>query len=375
MKAIATDIEEFLSDEEIQLIRKESRWAEEHGCLKEPILQLIYEKKWLKVMEPASCGGLEWGLPKVVRLFEALAYADGNVGWCVNLGAGANLFSGYFKEENAKEIFSNLHTWCAGSGAITGNAYKRNDGYIVSGKWKYASGSLHATHFTANAYLFDEDSQQIVDNGNPVFRSFIFPAGKVKILDTWKVSGLKATSSNDFEVHELFVPEADSFSLLQPSPFVDAPVFHFPFETLAIINMTSMATGMAIHFLELFQDLMQHKRPMHSGTLLGEQQFVQKIFLDCSEKLLKTRTEMYVALEDVWQLFLSEKGAEKEPLERLSAYARTAASSARDVLYRLFPYCGMNIIYADSALNKVWRDLSVAGQHYLLSPSNNRVSA
>src|SRR5690606_18355344 len=154
----------------------------------------------------------------------------------VNLGAGANMFSGYLEKEAAQKIFNSEKTCCAGSGAISGRATKVAGGYKISGYWKYASGSAHATHFTANCFILDEKNNQIFEDGKVVFKSFIFPKEKVEIKDTWHVIGLKATSSNDFEVNNLFVPEHCSFSLLKPSEHAASSLFQIPFELLAVVN-------------------------------------------------------------------------------------------------------------------------------------------
>lgn len=359
--------DEFLSDAELALIRQDSLAAESRGELTAPVLDLIYTKGWLRVLEPAACKGLEWELPRAVRLFEVLAYADGNVGWCVNLGAGANLFSGYLAEQTASALFSDARTWCAGSGAVSGKARKAAGGFRLSGKWKYASGSAHATHFTCNAFLFDEDQQPITVEGKPAFRSFIVPAASVKVHDTWRVTGLKATSSSDFEIDEVFVPNAETFSLLGPSPFAAAPVFRFPFEVMAVVNMAALPTGMALHLLMLFGALMATKKPLNANALLGSNDRVQATFRSCKEQLEAAREQMYQALDSVWGGHAQGKAIAAEDLDDLRVKALAAVGAARQAVHRLLPLCGMDAVFEGSAINKVWRDISVAGQHYLFA--------
>lgn len=357
----------FLTDEELALIRQQTFENEKAGHLTEPLLNLIYEKEWLKIMIPKACGGKDWPLPRIVQLFETLAYADGNLGWCINLGAGANLFAGYLEQETAVQIFSNPKIWCAGSGAASGKAFREKGGYRVSGKWKYASGSLHATHLTANCFIYDESGLPISEDGNQVFRSFIFPAEEANILDTWHTTGLKATNSNDFESENIFVPDNHVFSLLSPSPFAESPLFKFPFDSLAVINMACMPTGIALHFLELFENLMASKKPLHSQKKLGKQEVVKTVFENCKNKLSQARIAMYKALEEAWEPYAKGGEASEKSLENLTIKARLAAKTAREILFELFPMCGMSILYTENPLNKVWRDLSVAGQHYLLA--------
>lgn len=365
---IAFLFDKVLSNDTIEIIRNESKKIEAQRKLTPSVLALIYESKWLKIMEPKTCDGLEWTLPKIVRLFEALSYADGNVGWCVNLGAGANLFSGYFPEEKTKEIFSSKYTWCAGSGAATGTAKKVKNGYNITGKWKYASGSAHATHFTANCYLQDATGNPILEDGIPAFRSFIFPAKEVTVFDTWNVLGLNGTASNDFEVSELFVPDSEVFSLVKPSTFAEASIFHFPFEVMAFVNMACMSTGMAFHFMELVGKLLTTKIPLYSRKKLEKMTLAQSTYNECLEKLTAARNQMYLTLEQVWEPYEKGEQAMTEDLKRLIDHSREASDVAKEIAFQLFPLCGMTVLFNENELNKVWRDLTVAGQHYLLSP-------
>ena len=211
------DPNNLLSEAEIQIIRNSAASAEANRTLGPELLNLIYKNNWFHIMVPESLGGLECELPQIVRLLESLCWADANFGWCVNLGGGANMFSGYLEKGAAQQIFNSEETCCAGSGAISGTATKVEGGYSISGNWKYASGSAHATHFTANCFILDENNNKQLENGKAVFKSFIFPREQVDIKDTWHVIGLKATSSNDFEVHDVFVPENCTFSLIKPS--------------------------------------------------------------------------------------------------------------------------------------------------------------
>lgn len=331
---------------------------------------VIHEQQWLRVLIPASLGGLEWPLPKVVQLFEDLARTEANAGWCVNLGAGANMFAGYLQEATARTIFQPLSTWCAGSGAISGKAIQTKDGYLLSGTWKYASGANHATHFTANAFIEQENGMPVLAQGEPVFRSFIFPASRVTNHRNWDAIGLQATSSNDFSVTDLALPENASFSLTQPSAHASGPLYQFPFVQLAVVNMACMATGITLHFCELYMDLAQHKQPLHGQRLLVNDDIASGIFNDHLQQFLQARKHMYATLENCWKYYENGMIAPPDLLHSLTKQARTAASRGLTLIKEVFPLCGMNILSPQSTLNKVWRDAMTAGQHYLLSPLN-----
>src|SRR5690606_26726753 len=174
---------------------------------------------------PKSLGGAEMTLPRFAELMENLAMVDGSFAWNVNLGAGANMFAGFMEQNTAAEIFASEKTCVAGSGSIGGTAKRKDNGFIINGHWTYASGSAHASYFSLNAQLLDSDKDE--------YASFLVPAADVEILNTWDVFGMKATSSCDFEVKNVWVPESYFFNLQKPSIAVNSTLYRFPFMLLA----------------------------------------------------------------------------------------------------------------------------------------------
>lgn len=358
----------LLDAESIRLIREHTFTTEQAGSLPAPVLELIYSRRWFQLMVPQSCGGLELSLPEAVRWFEALAWADANVGWCVNLGAGANMFAGYFDQQTASAIFSDPHTCCAGSGAVSGKATRTEGGYRLTGRWKYASGANHATHFTANAWLLDTEGQMIMEEGQPVFRSFIIPAAEILNHRNWNAFGLKATSSNDFEARDVFVPDAHVFNLQQASAFAAGPMYRFPFAQLAVVDMACMLTGIALHFMELYAALAHDKKPLHGDQVLEENPVARSLYEQASGTFLEGRMAMYRSLQELWDIYAAGQTADESALKAFDVTARTAAKRAGELIHTLYPLCGMSILDPESELNKVWRDAMTASQHYLLSP-------
>jgi len=354
----------------LRLMRSLAFEAEHSRSLPPAVLDHIYARRWFQLMVPRACGGLETSLPKAVQLFEALAWAEANTGWCVNLGAGANMFAGYFDAATATSIFSDPHTCCAGSGAVSGRATRAEGGYRLSGRWKYASGANHATHFTANAWLLDKGEKAIEQEGQPAFRSFIVPAGQVLNHHNWNAIGLRATSSNDFEIKDVFIPDAQVFNLQQASAFAGGPLYRFPFARLAVIDMACMLTGIALRFMELYEALAIEKKPLHSDQLLWNHPVARSIYECRGKAFLAARAEMYAALGEIWRLYEAGREAAPEALNTFDNIAKGAAGSARDLINALYPLCGMSILDPGTELNKVWRDAMTVSQHYLLSPLN-----
>lgn len=359
---------DVLHEQIIETLRESAFETEQLRKMPQKTMELIYNERWFQVLVPKLSGGLEYTLPQAVRLFEALAYADANVGWCVNLGAGANMFSGYLNETVSREIFDNPETCCAGSGAISGKAIKVDGGYQLTGRWKYASGADHATHFTANALLSDESGNQLLENDQPMFRSFIIPAANIINHKNWDAIGLKATSSNDFEADNVFVRDEYLFDLKNPSGFANGTVYQFPFTLLAEINMTCMITGIALHFMESYNELAKTKKPLHSNVSLAENSKAQAINNNISADFLYARISMYDRLDKIWNCYEQQQVPSESMIFDFRKSVNKAGKLSRQLIYELYPLCGLNIVSINNEMNKIWRDAAVAGQHYLLSP-------
>ena len=157
MKKQKGDLASSVTPALVEQLRGFSGRAEAGGTLIPEQLAVIHSRKWFKLFVPRRLGGLELSLPEGVRLEEELARIDGSLGWTVTLCAGANFFVGYVGQFGdqpvAEAIFANADVCLGGSGQATGKAAVLDGGYRVSGRWRYATGAPHLTHFTANCVL------------------------------------------------------------------------------------------------------------------------------------------------------------------------------------------------------------------------------
>ncbi len=350
---------DYINAANIQLIRGEARAANEQGYLTKKQLALIYQHDWYRMFVPASLGGLEMSLPEALRLLEAAAYADGSFGWVLNLGAGANLFSAYIHPSLSATLFGNPQVCLAGSGAVAGEAKPQDDGWLVSGQWKYASGSSHATAFTANCKI------EPAHEGASVL-SFVLLPDEVEVVRSWNSYGLQATASHDFQVKDKVVPKNRTFNLLEPSPYQHGSLYRFPFMPFAEITTALQATGMAVHFMEEMQTLLLHKKGAYG--MMKDQPKAHDTLAQAEAKLSSARAWLYLLADEAWASCEKAKALSEEQVRKISLAAKHAAMSARESAEMLYPLAGMTILEPQTPLNRAWCDLHTASQHMLLSP-------
>lgn len=343
--------------------------SEDMGQLHPEILELAYHQQWFKLFVPKIYGGPGKKLPEILRLEEQLAEADGSLGWTVTLCAGAGWFAGFLEPELAKEIFADRTVCFAGSGAVGGTAIRTPNGYLINGHWKYASGALHATIFTANCILKNEDGLDLLDEeGNPEIKSFILKKDEVNILPGWSYFGLIATGSHAFDVINIEVPTNRTFKINNTIE-ITGEGFDYPFLQLAETTLAVNNLGMANHFVKLVE------RSFYARSGLKRYTEEQVAFFDIELNLSKNnltviKAEFYSAFDESWDELIVHGIISECKLKQVSALSRKLAHTSRKIADALFVYCGLEAARKETEINRVWRDLHTSSQHALLTFEN-----
>ncbi|QJD96502.1 acyl-CoA dehydrogenase [Mucilaginibacter robiniae] len=356
----------LLKPEWVSIIRIHAFAAEQQGELQPEQLELIYLQQWFKMLVPTVYGGSELPLPDMVRLEEALSWADGSLGWVITLCAGAAWFGGFIAPDAAKEIFANPKVCLAGSGASTGTANSTENSYLLNGSWKYASGVRHATHFTANCLVEQDEEVLSYANNNPLVQSFVVDAQKAELIPAWKYIGMMGTGSHAFRFENVEVPANRCFKIDGAAAYVNTPLYRYPFLQLAEATLAANLSGMAIHFVDLCEPVLMEK--MQQPKLTEKQHHVLKSTLqEVKDNLQGIRAQFYHALDASWQAGVSAENIDDHYLKAVSNSSRLLAQIARESVDALYPYCGLWAASPDTELNLVWRDLHTASQHSLLT--------
>lgn len=352
-----------LKPEWAKTIREHVHWAENAGMLHPAQLALIHEQGWFKFLVPEIYGGLQLALPEMVRLEESLAWANGSVGWVVTLCSGAGWFGGFLSPQIALQMFAHPHLCLAGSGASTGTATIADGGYIINGRWKYASGVHHATHLTANCVVKRGKDTVLNDDGSPLILPFIFDREDVSLLSAWKFIGMMGTGSDAYEVRDLFVEKERCFRIDPEYAAINEPLYQYPFLQLAEATLAANIAGLAIHFTDLCAIIFDEKI---KGDKLNPAQknLIEQLLKSLTDELNVERHEFYQSVDASWQ---DSFAGMPTHLQQVSTTSRNLAQTARECVDKLYPYCGLHAANPDTEINQVWRDLHTASQHSLLT--------
>lgn len=346
----------------VEIIRQHAPEAEKLGQLHPAQLELVYAQQWFNLLSPAVYGGKQTPLPQLVKLEEALSWADGSLGWVVTLCCGAGWFGGFIDEAVAMEIYSDPKACLAGSGAATGTAFINGDGYIINGSWKYASGVHHATHITVNCSIIENNEAVLNPDGSPLILPFVLNRQDVQLQSGWKYMGMIATGSDAYSVTDLYVNKSRCFRIEPDAAIINAELYQYPFLQLAEATLAANLSGMAIHFMDLcvraFANKATNLRRVNETNIV----VMNDALLSATALLNQARTAFFGAVDASWQ-----QPENAVLLAGVSYTSRVLAKIARECVDDLYPYCGLLAASPDTEINRVWRDLHTASQHALLT--------
>ncbi|TWR30634.1 acyl-CoA dehydrogenase [Mucilaginibacter pallidiroseus] len=346
----------------VDIIREHAPQAEQLGKLSPEQLELVYEQQWFNLLAPAAYDGLQMPLPQLVQTEEALAWADGSLGWVVTLCCGAGWFGGFFDPEIAKLIYADKQACIAGSGAPTGTATIEGENYIINGSWKYASGVHHATYITVSCHIIDDDKPILNDDGTPLIRPFVLDAEDVELLAGWKYIGMIATGSDAYKVDNLRVNKNRCFNIDASAAVINEQLYTYPFLQLAEATLAANIAGMAMHFIDLCGPAFKYKATNLRRVNEANVAVMDEALASASALLNQSRIAFFDAVEASW----NQPGNEVY-LKAVSSTSRVLAKIARECVDELYPYCGLLAASPDTEINRVWRDLHTASQHALLT--------
>ena len=312
-------------------------------------------------------GGDEGKPADIMRAIEKVATADGSTGWCAMIATANNVASGYMTESGAREVFADPSAPSAGIAAPAGKAVRVDGGMRVSGRWPFASGITHCEWAWAGCMVMENGKPHMTPAG-PEIVHVCMPVSDVVIHDTWRVSGLCGTGSNDFSTTDIFVPQQRIFALLNPENHRSEPLYQMPPLALYIFEEVSVSLGIARRALDDLTELAQTKVPSLYSDVLADKAITQVELARAEASLGGARSFLYETVEDMWQTV----NAGRPPSARQLALGRIAATqaveTAASVTRTANTLGGGSSIYSTSSLQRHARDAEAITHHFTVAP-------
>lgn len=351
----------------LPLIRSRRHEIEQARRLPQDLAQALRQTGVFSLTVPRAIGGQEAAPAEILQAIERVATADGSVGWCTMIGTGNNVVAGYMSEAGAREVFSDPNAPSAGIAAPSGTAVRVTGGVRVSGRWPFASGITHSDWVWAGCVILENGKPKTTEHG-PEIAHVCIPVREVTIHDTWNVSGLCGTGSNDFTISDSFVPDERIFALLDPAGHRSEPLFQMPPLGLFVAQVAAVGLGIARCAIDELTELAQTKKPSPYNDVLADKAMVQVELARAEAALGAARTFLHASVEDLWQAVCARRAITQRQVALNRSAATHAAETAASVTRTVSTLAGGSSIYSASSLQRHARDADAVTHHFTVAP-------
>jgi alkylation response protein AidB-like acyl-CoA dehydrogenase len=215
-------------------------------------------------------------------------------------------------------------------------------------------------------WLHDGGGPQFA-NGMPLIMRGVIHIDQVDLRDTWKVSGMRATASNDSSLDAMFVPDRFICAVDGVGLRKDDPASRLPLFSRFGAGLSWVGIGIARGALDAFAEIARSKVPMAGSQPLAERLDVQ-VDVSRARGLIEAGAAL---LRETWSA-ADAKLLAGEPLSigdqamlRL-AYVTSAeyAAQATDIVAR---NAGTAALFERDGIERCWRDANAVTKHVTVS--------
>ncbi len=343
------------------LIEEYAGAAEAERRLAAPTVEALVGADLMRMCTPAAYGGPEVDPVTLVESIEAVAHADGAAGWCSMIASTTSSMAAFLPADTAKEIYGDPIVVTGGVFAPNGKgaATERDgvDGFIVTGRWAWGSGTQHCQWVLGGA---------MCDDGT--FRLCWFPQRAVEFHDTWHTGGMRGSGSLDYSVDAVFVPAAFTMQPGVTKPVVSSKLARFPNFTLLAAGVSAVGLGVARRALDELNEMAQAKKPQYSSKTLAKSAFTQIEFARAEAQLRSARAFLVDEVARAWATLDGGDDVSIEQRTTIRLAATHAATTSAAVADTAFTLAGGSAVYDTSVLGRCTRDAHVVTQHIQTAP-------
>jgi alkylation response protein AidB-like acyl-CoA dehydrogenase len=339
------------------------------------VLAAMHEARLFRMYIPEALDGLEIDPITSMIVVEEIARADAAAAWNLMLGATYGLWAAFLPEDVAREIYSAPDAVVAGALRPTGRARAVDGGFVVDGRWSFASGIRHSAWWNAGCLVVRDGGGEAAPRPPaPEHWLVFFPAAEGELIDNWDVGGLRGTGSHDYAVCGLFVPRARAIPF-DAAPRAPGPLYRLPRQALLDNMMAALPLGIARTAIDTLAEIAAGgKRPAGGGAPLAERTTVQADVARAEALYLSGRAFLYDSVAQSWEA--AQAGRELSVREvAVLRLARThAVQAAVQAVQLMYTDAGGAAIYTRNPLERCFRDIHTVTQHVSMNPANYEVS-
>ena len=360
------------------LIERESVAAEQATTLTAPVVDAMKNSGLFHLMLPAELQGGNANMWTAVEVIEELSRPDPSTGWgyMANI-MGSAMIVPRLGESAVKQIFGQHEPGIiAGMVGPTGKAQPVDGGYIINGKFSFASGSGYANWVTGGAIVDTDEGPEVI--------AYVIPRDSAECHANWNVQGLMATGSYDYTVTDVFVPEEFTFSnneAKRPASFRDPetrmgqPTLYLDRFAQATAGHLGVALGTAKRALEEITLIADNGKQRRNAPPIREQQLFQHSYVIADAKFRGARAYAKEAILAATEALANRPENTEDETHRVLQSSCWAVQCAVEVVQFAYYWSGSQGLRVPHPLGRIARDMILGENQHIFVDTTMMVSS
>ncbi|MFD5722739.1 acyl-CoA dehydrogenase family protein [Streptomyces sp. NPDC127036] len=356
----------------VSLLKENAAVTEADRRVAEENIKALAEAGLFKLTVPRRFGGHEAGLRTFLEVTTELARGCGSTGWVTTLVNVCNWMVGLYPEQAQEDVWGeDPDARVCGVLAPSASSRAVDGGLIVTGRWGFASGSLHSQWATLGVPVVDAAGQQ-VDQG-----AALIPLRDLTIEDTWRVAGMRGTGSNTLVADEVFVPTHRILSVTQgvqgtyPTEHKDEVLYRSALVPVLALVLAGPQVGLAQAGMDVVKSsLAKGKGISYTFYERASEAPSTQIQLAEAAQLIDTaRLHLMRAADDIDNWAARSEYMPFEKRARVRMDTGYVARRSREALDLLLSIQGAGSFAEANPLQRIWRDQETGSRHAVINPA------
>ena len=353
------------------LLAKNALQSEQDRRAHQENIDAISAAGLFRLMVPKRFGGFQRSVKSHLEVSAALAESCAGTAWVTALTNVCAWFTGLYSSQAQEEVFgANPDARVAGVFTPSTDCRRVDGGLIISGKWFWSSGSLHADWVMVGVMEHDT-------NGAFVGQYLaLMPRSAITIEDTWFTVGMRASGSNCVVAKELFVPDHRLLDLQAAvnsdykTEFKDEAEYRAPFVPVAALVLVGAQLGIGRAALKYVIEKASQRSIAY--TTFEKQNTSVMFQAQIAEAALKIDTahlHAFRAAADIDNA--AQSGVKLDYLTRARVRADTGVviNNITAAINILISAHGAGSFAESSPMQRWWRDANTAARHAVVLPA------
>ncbi|MCX7366011.1 MAG: acyl-CoA dehydrogenase family protein [Alphaproteobacteria bacterium] len=355
----------------VEPLKETEAESESNRRLSARAVDLLHQSGATRIVAPAAYGGYELPVRVLVEAERAIAHGSTAASWVLMVCAAHTFIAGRMERRGQDEIFGgHPGMLIPGVPSLRGTCQRTKGGYILNGRWPYASGADHGDWVLVGCKGIRSEA----DEPCPAL-IVVMPKKHAVIDDTWFTLGMRGTGSKDVVLENTFIPEHYAVPMIEAQmgtvPGVDSPLYRLPIRPTLATMLLGTIVGMAERGLQLFIDQTRTRRDVYTGTMKVDSPGIQRrvaeagIEVNCAWSLTQQNCDL---LEHAMRHDPPMPTATRAQIRWNAAYATELCRRATN---RLFEGAGAGAAHDSHLMQIFFRDMNTATHHAMLDFDTN----